>query len=176
MLVGAVLLFIDLFLAWQDFGGGIADDLGIDATFSGWRGIGAILGIVTIVLVAWIAVRLAGIDLPLPISTAMTSALLAALVLLFAVIKILTILGDEPTIWAWIGLILAAVVAVGGWLTVQEAGGIDKLKAEMPAMVASTAAPAAPPPPSSPPAPESAPEPAAPPPSEERSDDPDRTA
>ena len=45
MLVGAVLLLIDLFLPWQDFDvGGLADELGVDATFSGWRGIGIVLG------------------------------------------------------------------------------------------------------------------------------------
>ena len=33
MLVAGVLLFISLFLPWQDFG-----DLGVDVTFSGWRG------------------------------------------------------------------------------------------------------------------------------------------
>ena len=50
MLVGAVLLFIDLFLPWQDFDvGGLADELGVDATFSGWRGIGFIVGLLTIV-------------------------------------------------------------------------------------------------------------------------------
>jgi hypothetical protein len=54
MLVGAVLLLIDLFLPWQDFDvGGLAEEAGIDATFSGWRGVGAILGIVTIIAIAW---------------------------------------------------------------------------------------------------------------------------
>jgi len=133
MLVAGILLFISLFLPWQDFDvGGIADELGVDATFSGWRGVGVVLGILTIVLVAWIAVRLASINIPLPISTAMTSAILGALVLVFAVIKLLTILGDEATIWAWIGVILAVLVAVGAWLEVQAAGGMNTLRGEMP--------------------------------------------
>ena len=60
MLVGGVLLFIDLFLPWQDFDvGGLADEFGVDATFSGWRGVGVILGLLTIVLLAWVIVRLA---------------------------------------------------------------------------------------------------------------------
>lgn len=173
MLVAAVLLFIDLFLAWQDFGGGIADDLGIDATFSGWRGIGAILGIVTLVLIAWLAARLASVNIPLPISTAMTAALLAALVLVLAIIKILTILGDEPTIWAWIGLILAVLVAVGGYMTVQEAGGMDTLRSEMPARGAgASSAPSAPPPA----APEAAPPPPPPASEDPGPTDPDRPA
>ena len=66
MLVGAVLLFIDLFLPWQDF------DVGDIGQFSGWRGVGVILGLLTIVLLAWIIVRLASVNIPLPVSTAMS--------------------------------------------------------------------------------------------------------
>jgi hypothetical protein len=149
MLVGGVLLFIDLFFPWQDFDvGGLADEFGVDATFSGWRGIGAILGILTIILLAWIIVRLASVDIPLPVSTAMTAALIGTLILIFAVIKILTILGDETTIWAWVGLVLAIVVAVGAFQTVQEAGGVETLKSEIPTTgSSSTQTAAAPPPP-----------------------------
>jgi hypothetical protein len=163
MLVGAVLLFIDLFLPWQDF-----DDLGVDITFSGWRGVGVILGLLTIVLLAWIIVRLAAVNIPLPVSTAMTAALIGTLILIFAIIKILTILGDETTIWSWIGLILAVLVAVGAWQTVQEAGGVETLRSEVPSMgTAATsppaaeppAAPAPPPPPPAPPETQAAPEP-----------------
>jgi hypothetical protein len=165
MLVGAVLLFIDLFLPWQDFDvGGLADEFGVDATFSGWRGFaGIVLGLLTIVLLAWIIVRLASVNIPLPVSTAMTAALLGTLILIFAIIKILTILGDEATIWAWIGLVLAIVVAVGAWQTVQEAGGVDTLRSEIPSTSASsgtatTSVPPAPPPPAAEPAPPATPE------------------
>jgi hypothetical protein len=162
MLVGAVLLLIDLFLPWQDFDvGGIADELGVDATFSGWRGFaGVVLGLLTIVLLAWLIVRLAAVDIPLPVSTAMTGALLGTLILIFAIIKLLTILGDEQTIWAWIGLVLAVVIAVGAWQMVQEAGGVETLRAEIPSGqstgAATTVPPAAPPP-----APDAPPPPAA---------------
>jgi hypothetical protein len=176
MLVAAVLLFIDLFLPWQDFDvGGIADELGVDATFSGWRGFaGVVLGLLTIVLLAWLIVRLASVNVPLPVSTAMSAAVLGTLILIFAIIKILTILGDEQTIWAWIGLVLAIVIAVGAWQSVQEAGGIETLKAEIPSGQSSAAsttvppaapppAPDAPPPPAAdmppPPAPDTTPEP-----------------
>ena len=173
MLVGGVLLFISLFLPWQDFGGSIADELGVDATFSGWRGVGVILGLLTIVLLAWIIVRLASVNIPLPVSTAMTAALIGALILIFAIIKMLTILGDETTFWAWIGLALAVVVAVGSFQTVQEAGGIETLKSEIPNRPASTTsetppAAAAPPPPAAPEAPPSEPEAASDEPSTQR--------
>jgi len=167
MLVGAVLLFIDLFFPWQDFDvGGLADELGVDATFSGWRGIGFILGILTIVLLAWLIVRLASVNIPLPVSTAMSAALIGTLILIFAVIKILTILGDEATIWAWIGLVLAVLIAVGAFMTVQEAGGVESLKSEASSLGSSSGASGtAASPVAAPPAPGPAP-PAPPPPAE----------
>ena len=174
MLIGAVLLLIDLFLPWQDFDvGGLADELGVDATFSGWRGVGIILGILTIVVLAWLIVRIASVDIPLPVSTAMTGALLGTLILIFAIIKLLTILGDEATIWAWIGTALAVVIAVGAFMTVQEAGGVDTLRSEASSLGGSggTAASAAPEAYQAPPAETTAPPPAAAPPASEAADD-----
>jgi hypothetical protein len=73
--------------------------------------------------------------------------LIGTLILIFAVIKILTILGDESTIWSWIGLGLAILIAVGAFQTVQEAGGVETLKSEASSMGsapgAATTAPAA---------------------------------
>jgi hypothetical protein len=164
MLVAGVLLFISLFLPWQDF------DVGDLGQFSGWRGVGVVLGLLTIVLIAWLVVRLLSISIPLPISTAMTSAILGGLVLAFGIIKLLTILGDETTIWAWIGTILAILVGVGAWLEVQAAGGIATLRTEIPTSTStSTSAPSAtsvPPAASTPTPPESAAPEAAPPPVE----------
>ena len=167
MLVGAVLLVIDLFLPWQDFGGGIADELGIDATLGGWRGIGTVLGILAIALIVWLGVRIANVELRLPVSTTLVSAALGALILLFGIIKWLTVIDDEATIWAWVGLVLSIVIASGSWLVVQAAGGMATLKSEIPSTPSSSsdtaaapAAPAAPPPPAPAPA---APEAAAPP-------------
>ncbi len=142
MLVGAVLLLIDLFLPWQDFDvGGLADELGVDASFSGWRGFGGVLvGLLTIVLLAWLIVRLASVNIPLPVSTAMSAAVLGTLILIFTVIKLLTILGDEATIWAWVGLVLAIVIAVGAFMAVQEAGGVETLRAEASNLGGSSAA------------------------------------
>jgi hypothetical protein len=168
MLIGGVLLFIDLFLPWQDFDvGGLADELGVDATFNGWRGIGFIVGLLTIVLLAWLIVRIASVNIPLPVSTAMTGALLGTLILIFAVIKLLTILGDEATIWAWVGVALAVLIAVGAFMTVQEAGGVDTLRQEASSLGSSgagagTAASTAPTPPPAPPVDTSPPAQAAP--------------
>jgi hypothetical protein len=174
MLIGGVLLFIDLFFPWQDFDvGGLADELGVDATFSGWRGIGFVVGLLTIVLLAWLIVRIASVNIPLPVSTAMTGALLGTLILIFTVIKLLTILGDEATIWAWIGTALAVVIAVGAFMTVQEAGGVDTLRSEASSLGGSgaSAAPTAPEAYQAPPAETTAPPPAAAPPASEAADD-----
>jgi hypothetical protein len=145
MLVGAVLLLIDLFLPWQDFGSEFSDAVGVDASFSGWRGFGGVvLGLLTIVLLAWLIVRLASVNIPLPVSTAMTAAVIGTLILIFAVIKLLTILGDEATIWAWVGLALAILITVGAFMTVQEAGGVETLKTEASSLGSSGTSAAAP--------------------------------
>jgi hypothetical protein len=130
MLVAGVLLFISLFLPWQDFDvGGIAESLGVDATFNAWHGFwGWMLGLLTIVLLAWLVVRIAAVDLPLPVSSAMLAGLLGTLILFFAVIK--NLVDDESTIWSYIGVVLAIGVAVGAWQQIQEAGGVDTLKTE----------------------------------------------
>src|SRR5262245_56764558 len=160
MLVGGVLLFIDMLFAWQSI------DLGPLGDYSrkGWYGAaGVILGILVIILLAWLIVRIASVDIPLPVSTAMSAAVIAVLILIFAIIKLLTILGDETTIWAWIGVVLAIVIAVGAFQVVNEAGGVETLRSEASALGSSAggttaaAAPAAAAPAPSEPAQESAP-------------------
>jgi hypothetical protein len=128
MLIGSILLFIDMLFAWQRVD--LPEPFN-DYTRRGWYGAaGIILGLLVIVLLAWLIVRIASVNIPLPVSTAMTAALIGTLILIFAIIKFLSILGDEQTIWAWLGLVLAIVVAVGAFQTVQEAGGVDNLRTE----------------------------------------------
>lgn len=154
MLVGAVLLFVDMLFAWQSVD--LPEPFG-DYTRKGWYGAaGIILGLLVVVLLAWLIVRIASVNIPLPVSTAMTAALIGTLILIFAIIKLLSILGDEQTIWAWIGLVLAIVIAVGAFQTVQEAGGVDSLRSEASTLSAgmgsasSASEPAAPMPPAAP--------------------------
>ncbi|MDH4338849.1 MAG: hypothetical protein OEW47_00570, partial [Thermoleophilia bacterium] len=59
----------------------------------------------------------------------------------FAVVKNLT--DDYSTFWSYVGVGLAILVAVGAWLEVQEAGGVEHLKSQMPGSGGATAAPAA---------------------------------
>jgi hypothetical protein len=136
LLVGGLLLLIDLFLSWQ------SKDLGpITVSRSGWHGIGILVGLLTLAMIAWELIGALGVELGdavrnLP--TALISAALAAAVTLFTIIEFLT--HNEIRAWpAWVGLILAIVIAVGGWLRFSEAPATTP--------TASTAPPAAPPPP-----------------------------
>ena len=80
-------------------------------------------------LLAWLIARVADVKLTLPVPEALVAAVLALIVLLFAVIK--TLSDDYSTKWSYIGIILAAAVAVGAWLEVQAAGGVDALRSDL---------------------------------------------
>jgi hypothetical protein len=124
MFIAAVLLLIVSFFRWQevDFGP-------VSGGQNAWHGFwGVVMGILTIILVARIAARLAAVDVPIPLSFATTSFVLGVLIAICAVLKVLT--DDYRNFWAFIGVGLAIVVAVGAWLEVQEAGGIESLKSD----------------------------------------------
>jgi hypothetical protein len=150
MLVGSVLLLITTFFNWQE----VEFDLGPlgegSAGQSAWNGFwGFVMGLLTIVLLAWIVARLAGVEIPIPVSAAMTSAILAFLILIFAVMKNLT--DDYSTFWSYLGIAFAALIALGAWLQIQESGGVESLKGEIPSMASSSSTTAATPPPAAPP-------------------------
>ena len=130
MAVAGVLLFIDLFLRWQE----VEFDLGPlgegSAGVSAWDNfLGIILGLLTIMLLAWIAVRLHP-STSHPVSTAMTAALLGVLIVFFAVVKNLTddylhdleLHRSRP----------CDHHRRRRFQTVQEAGGVETLKSEIP--------------------------------------------
>ena len=90
------------------------------------------MGLLTIVLLAWVIARIAAVDIPIPVSTAMVSATVAIVIFLFALIKNLA--DDYSTFWSYLGVVLAAAIAVGAWLEVQEAGGVETLKSDVQGM------------------------------------------
>jgi hypothetical protein len=107
------LLLLDLFLSWQracaDTGVG-----SICASRSGWHGIGALVGILTLALFAWEAFRLSGRAPELPVSADLLSGGLAAATATITAIEFLT--HNQARHWpAWIGLILAILVGAGAW-------------------------------------------------------------
>jgi hypothetical protein len=129
MLVSSVLLLIISFFNWQE----VEFDLGPlgegSAGVSAWDDIGGILmGILTVVLLARIVAQLAAVDIPIPVSYAMTTGVLAFLIFAIALIKNLT---DDYSTWAsYVGVVLAALIAVGAWMEIQSAGGVDTLRSE----------------------------------------------
>jgi hypothetical protein len=160
MLIAGALLLLDTFFAWQQVE---VEEFGIEASQNAWHGFwGVMLGLLTAVLVAWFIAKLAGVEINLPVSDAMLGGIFALVILLFTLIKILD---DEFTnFWAYVGLVLAAIIAIGAWLNIQEAGGVNTLKSEASGMKEAattspgeTAAATTPEPEPAPPAPEPAP-------------------
>jgi len=116
--LGAALAFLLVsFFNWQEVDLGPIGDVGT----SMWHGIGLIAGLLAIALIVWLATRLAGVKIELPATPAVVTAALAALLLLFTVIKFL-VDNEFRTFWAWLGLLLAILAAVGAWLNMQTAG------------------------------------------------------
>ncbi len=138
MFIAAVLLLIVMFFHWQEVDTAIGS-FGQNAWHGFW---GVVMGILTIVLVARIAARLAAVDVPIPLSFATTSFVLGVLIAICAVLKLLT--DDYRNFWAFIGVGLAIAVAIGAWLEVQEAGGIESLKSDVSSLQSSASAMAAP--------------------------------
>ena len=101
-----------------------------------WHGIGFLAGLLLIALVVWQAIRLANIDLEIGVTPSMISAALAVLLVLFTFIRFISKPGGgiadsivDRTIWAWIGLILSIVIAVGAWLNMKALGeGLEDVR------------------------------------------------
>ena len=156
MLLGGVLLLIDTFLKWQEADVKVAGIQVALGSRNAWHGWGVLVGLLTIVLLVWLVTRIAAADIQLPVSDTLAGAVLGALIALSTLLKVLAD-NEFRTKWAWIGLVLAVVIAVGAWLQVMAGGGLDTLRTEASGMKMRTGgsdAPSSPqPPPSSEPAP-----------------------
>lgn len=142
MLGASILLLVDTLLPWQRVSVEIGGVEAASASANAWHGFwGVGLGLLTIATIAWLVVRIASVDLPLPVSDTVLAVALGAAVLVFAVLKLLT--DSHSTVWAYLGVLLAIGVAAGAFLRMQEAGGMDTLRAEMPARQGSETAPPA---------------------------------
>ncbi len=135
LVLGATVAFLIVsFFNWFEADlGGIEEVAGVDAGVSMWNGVGVIAGLLAIVLLVWQAIRLANINLEIGMTPAMITAALAALLLIFTVIRVID--GYEfadRTIWLWLGLLLAVVIAVGAWMNMQASGeGIADIRASV---------------------------------------------
>jgi hypothetical protein len=145
-----------------------------EAGESMWHGVGVIAGLTAIALIVWQAIRLANLQLEIGIGPAMVTAALAVLLLIFTFIRFISKPGGDVassvvdrSIWAWLGLLLAILIAVGAWLNMQASGeSIQGMMDRFGSRDAATSPPASPAPPP-PPAPMEPPPPMAAPPSEE---------
>jgi hypothetical protein len=153
-----ILLLVDSFFHWQEVNFGP-----ISAGVTMWHGWGVLIGLTLLAILAWEAVQLTETKIAVgPLSPTMVTMLLAALLVLFTLIKVLS--NDYVATWAWVGLVLSIVVGVGAWLNMQEAGeSLGDLKSSFtqtgPSAPAAEAAPAAAAdPPSAPGTPAAAPE------------------
>jgi hypothetical protein len=105
--------------------GDLAEAVGVDNGVSMWNGIGWLAGLLAVALIVWQAVRLANIDLEIGVTPAMITAVLALLTLLFTLIRFIDKPGGsgvDRTFWAWLGLALAIVIAVGAWMNMKASG------------------------------------------------------
>jgi hypothetical protein len=139
LLLGAgVLLLIDTFLAWQKVSVEVGGVEIASASRNAWHGFwGVAMGLVLVALLVWVGLQLANVDISnLNVPERTVTVTLAVLVFVLALLKNLV---DDYSAWpSYVGVVLAAGVAAGGWLRMQEAD------------VAATPAagePAAPPPP-----------------------------
>ena len=157
ILAAGLLLLIDTFLAWQKVSAEINGVEIASATASAWHGfLGVVMGLALIALLAWVGLQVANVDLNINLPDRTVTMALAGLVLVFAVLKNLV---DDYSAWAsYVGIVLAAVVAFGAWMRMQEPEA---------AVAGMAPAESAPPPPAAPPPPEAPPPP--PPPSSEPS-------
>lgn len=117
VLGGAIVFLILSFFNWQEVDLGAFGEAGV----SMWNGVGWIAGLLAIALIVWQAIRLANFNVEIGIGPAMVTTFLAVLLLLFTVIKFFA--DSEFRTWAaWVGLILAVVIAVGAWMNMQATG------------------------------------------------------
>ncbi len=128
LLIAGVLYFINLFLQWNRVCVTIPL-LGTQcAGVSGWHGLGVMNGILVIAIIAMEAVILANVnvDIATPALRSRADAGIAWALLALTIIKV-ALVDNEFLSWpAWVGIILAVVIAYGGWMRWQEASMLEQ--------------------------------------------------
>jgi hypothetical protein len=123
LLAAAILLLLDSFLNWQEVSvdlGGIEASSGVSMWHGFW---GVVLGLLILAIIAWVLAQVLSVKLPeLPAAERTITMAVGALIFAFALIKNLA--DDYSTIWSYIGVVLAALVAVGAWMRMQEPAAV----------------------------------------------------
>jgi len=116
VLLGSILYVIISFLHWQAVGTSL-----VTYTRNEWNGVGIIAGLLVLLLLAWELAR--GFELKIAIgsmSPAVVSVVLAEALLIFTVIKFLSV--DFRAYGAWVGLVLSIGIGVIAFVRGKEEG------------------------------------------------------
>jgi hypothetical protein len=134
----ALLLFIDMFLHWYkaDIGNlvpgvknlGIAvPDLSAEASL--WQATSILdifLLLVIIVALGLAFLSASGRSVALPVAASVITAVLGAIATLVVLLRLIDQPGPDSVVdikvWAWIGLLLCAAIAYGGWTSMRDEG------------------------------------------------------
>jgi hypothetical protein len=151
----AVLLVVDLFLPWVTASISIPDVIDQTESGNGWDGVGVLAGILALALIAWEVARLLGVVPRLAVNHDLVTAVLAGLTALFTIIQFIRALTsggdvDEAELLggdidagagyaAWIGLVLALVLAYVAYLAFSTGGGLEGIDGAREETVASAA-------------------------------------
>jgi hypothetical protein len=151
----AVLLVVDLFLPWVTASISIPDVIDQTESGNGWDGVGVLAGILALALIAWEVARLLGVVPRLAVNHDLVTAVLAGLTALFTIIQFIRALTsggdvDEAELLggdidagagyaAWIGLVLALVLAYVAYLAFSTGGGLVGIDGAREETVASAA-------------------------------------
>jgi hypothetical protein len=137
----AVLLFVDLFLPWVTASISIPDVIDQTESGNGWDGVGVLVGILALALIAWEVARLLGVVPRLSVNYDLVTAVIAGLTALCTIIQFFRALTsggdvDEAELLggdidagagyaAWIGLVLALVLAYVAYLAFTSESAVD---------------------------------------------------
>jgi len=156
----ALLLFIDLFLKWYGVNlgaafGQFAKSVDIDTSVSAWKAFDftdILLFLIVLVTIGLVALQASGSTLRPPVSRSAIIMLLGALATVWVLWRLINEPGPnklvDVKIGAYLGLLFAAGIALGGWRAMQDEGlSLADAKAQAQAAVggrpAPTTAPAA---------------------------------
>jgi hypothetical protein len=117
LLGGGILYFIDLFLQWQKVCFGVIGCSGLN----GIHGIGILNLLIVVAIIGMEIAMLAGMNMEMgtPQMRSSVEAGLAGGLLVFTLLKIL--IDNEAIAWpSYLGIVLAIVIAYGGWMRWQE--------------------------------------------------------
>jgi hypothetical protein len=129
LLIGGVVYFIDLFLPWQQvcihYNLGALGNVGGCGSASGFHGFGFLSLLIVLAIIAMEVITLMGVQLNIgdAAQMGMISMGLAGGLLVCTVLKIL-IDHQDLAYGSWIGLVVAIVMAYGGYMRMQESKAV----------------------------------------------------